>query len=117
MQEQIGGLQRRESEADEQSSGDCHRRSAPRGPFKKCAKRERDEQELQARVLCDARHAFLQNLEPSCFTGHSVHKNHVQDNPSDGEQSVTGSIYGANTRHLYRHVKQNAGHQDGRDEP
>ena len=96
--------ERRKSQPYQDSAGHRHWRTEARGTFKEGAKRECNEQQLEAAVFGDTGDAVLEDLEVALVLGELVKKNDIQNNPADRQQSEAGAIHGRPARHPGRHA-------------
>jgi len=74
--------------------GCCHSdgRAETGSPFKESAKAKRDQQELQSSILSEPRNALAQNIKESSFIRQLVKKDHVENDPTNGKQTIRRAV-------------------------
>ncbi len=77
----------------------------PAAPSKNAPKAEGDEEQLEAAVACDSDEALLQQREPACACDELVQEEHREDDPADGEETVSRAVAGRQKGEAGGHVK------------
>ena len=105
------GLERPEAQADENGAAYGHRGAEARCALKKRPKREGDQEQLQAAIVGDVGEAFLEGDEMSRLHGEVVEEDNGQNNPADGEDTVSRAVCSGGERQPDRHVKDSHGNR------
>src|SRR5258708_21250955 len=91
QQTDAGGVERLEAQTRQHGGCDRYGRSESRRPFDKRAKRERDEQSLDALIAGERADRVLDDLELSGFHRHAIQHDGPEDNPPDWKQPEPGA--------------------------
>ena len=108
-------MQRFEAELHQNRGGDGDRRSEPGCAFKKRAEGKGDENNLDTRIGRERGQAAAQHAEQSFLHRELIEKDQVENDPADGEQSVSRSEKRRGGSGLGRHLvnKQGNSQRDG----
>ena len=99
------GLKRGEAESDEDGCADGHGSAEACCALEKCAEGEGDQEKLQTAVGSDACQTVLQLSESAGSHGELIQEQDREDDPTDREESVGGTVAGREKRETHRHVK------------
>jgi hypothetical protein len=92
QQAEAGREERFETEPRQHGRRDGYGGSESTRAFNECAECESDEQSLQALVAGEAADRVLDDLEFSGFDGEAIEQQGGENDPSDGEDSIGGSV-------------------------
>ena len=111
------GGERFEAELDQDRRRDGDRRAEAGAAFEERSEGKRDEDDLHARIRRNAGEAAAQHGEETFLDRELVEEDQVQDDPSDGKQSVACAEEGGRRRRFHRHVIHHDGDSERECEP
>ncbi len=115
-QAQARRIERVEAEADQQRSGDRHRRAEACRAFQEGTEGKADQQHLQALVIGDGQHGRADDVELPGLHHDLVEEHRGHDDPRDRPQAVGKAKARGGERLRHRHAVGKDGHADGQQQ-
>ena len=100
------GRKGRESQSNQDRSGNRHRGAETRCPFEESPETESDQQQLQTLIRGDAGEALSQDRKMPLLDCHIIQKDQVENNPTYGEKPKGRPVHGCSEGHLAWHMEE-----------